>query len=130
MTSSRSAPPAPGCVRELEPHVGDSAQQNQAIAAAAHIRKHGEDLLAAARHRQDTELAAREVAAPALQQATQDAHRDVDRLTDDLAKRPDAIGEPALEPSPADRLVGTSRDDYHDRSVDGHTPDRSRDIEP
>lgn len=56
--------------------MGDSAQQNQAIAAAAHIRKHGEDLLAAARHRQDTELAAREVAAPALQQATQGAQQD------------------------------------------------------
>ncbi len=117
-------------VREFQRHVGDPAQQDQTLAAAVQIRQRGEDLLAATGDRQDTELTHRRAAAPALERTTQDAQRDVDQLTDELAIRPDAIEVPDLEPQVGDSLVGPRMyDDYHDLSVDDDAPEAGRDIE-
>ncbi len=117
-------------VREFQRHVGDPAQQDQTLAAAAQIRQRGADLLAATGDRQDTELTHRRAAAPALERTTQDAQRDVDQLTDELAIRPDAIEVPDLEPQVGDSLVGPRiYDDYHDLSVDDDAPEAGRDIE-
>lgn len=117
-------------VRDLEPRIGDSQQQDQILAAAAQVRQQGQALLAAAADRQEAELVDRRAAAPTLEQTAQDVERDVEQLSGELSSRPDATAEPVVEWSESDRLVGPSMyGDYHDLSGAADAPDVSRDLE-
>jgi len=118
-------------MRELEPHVGDPAQQERTLAAAAEVQDHGDALIAAVREQQERELADRQQQAPRLEAAVQDAHRDVDQLTDELYTRPDAVDVPAPEEQ-GDMLIGRGPSSFiasNDQAIGRPAPDLDRDIE-
>jgi DNA primase catalytic core len=126
-TAAQQIPAAAARVRELQPLVGDTEQQDRALAAAAQIHQNGRALLAATEDRQQAELLNRRAATPALDQTAADAERDLAQLAEELATRPETAHELARTSSVADRLLGPSLDIEADITRPG--PDLDREIE-
>lgn len=109
-------------LRDLEPLVGDPAQQQHTLTAAAEIREHGRELLAAAEQHQQRELAERLDRSPALTAAAENGQRDVDELTSELERRGET---PADEPANHDMLLGRGTGSFIHQGVHEREPSLS-----